>query len=178
MTENYLIARPYAKAIFALALADNKLQHWSKILNILTYIARNIYIKKILVDPRVNRQQRASLFIDVCAQILDEKAKNFLQILAAHRRLSVLPIIADLFEQLCNKHENIVKIKIISAMPLFKKQQEKLQQCLQKRIGARIIPQYQQDQSILGGIIIRIGDRIIDGSIRGKLQGLEKYLMG
>lgn len=178
MAENYTIARPYAKAIFALALADNKLQQWSEILNIFTFIAQNIYVKKILVDPRINWQQRASLFIDVCAQIINKKGKNFLQILAMHRRLSILPGITDLYEELCNKHENIVKIKIISAMPLFKKQQEKLQQSLQKRIGAKIVEQYQQDQSVLGGIIIRIGDRIIDGSIRGKLQGLEKYLIG
>jgi F-type H+-transporting ATPase subunit delta len=178
MDENNIVARPHAKAIFTLALADNKLHEWSEMLSIFSYIAQNIYVKKILVDPRINWQQRASLFIDVCAQILDEKPKNFLEVLAMHKRLSILPAVADLYEQLCNKYENIIKIRIISAMPLVKEQQEKLQQCLQKRIGAKIIPEYEQDQSILGGIIIRIGDQVIDGSIRGKLQGLEKYLIG
>ena len=178
MAENYIIARPYAKAIFSIALADNKLPQWSEILNVFAFIAQNIYVKKILVDPRINWQQCASLFIDVCAQIIDKKGKNFLQILAMHKRLSILPGITDLYEELCNKHENTVKIKIISAMPLFKEQQKKLQQCLQKRIGAKIVAQYQQDQSVLGGIIIRIGDRVIDGSTRGKLQMLAKYLAG
>jgi F-type H+-transporting ATPase subunit delta len=178
MDENYIIARPYAKAIFALALADNKLHQWSEILNILTYIAQNIYVEKILGDPEINWQQRASLFADICAQIIDEKGKNFLKVLAMHGRLAVLPIIAELYEELHNKHENVVKTKIISTMPLLKEQQEKLQQRLQKRIGAKIIPQYQQDQSLLGGIVIRIGDQVIDGSIRGKLQRLAKYLTG
>ncbi|KPJ68131.1 MAG: hypothetical protein AMJ43_01635 [Coxiella sp. DG_40] len=178
MTENYLIARPYAKAIFALALADNKLHEWSEMLNVLAYVARNVYVKKVLVDPRVNLQQRASLFIDICAQITDEKQINFLKVLATHRRLAILPVIAECYEQLCNKHENIVKLKIISAMPLPNEQQEKLQQCLQKRIGTKIVAQYKCDQSLIGGIVIRIDDRIIDGSIRGKLQRLEKYIVG
>lgn len=173
-----MIARPYAKAIFALALADNKLHEWSEILNMFTYITQNIYVEKILGNPEINWQQRASLFAEICAQVIDEKGKNFLEVLAKQKRLAILPLITDLYEQLRNKHENIVKIKIISAIPLLKEQQEKLQQRLQKRIGTKIIPQYQQDQSLLGGIVIRIGDQVIDGSVRGKLQKLEKYLMG
>ena len=181
MDDNLLIARPYAKAVFAIAEATNKLSNWSELLATLASIAKDHRVKGLLIDPRVDWLQRATLFADICSPILDsldKQGENFLQILAMNRRLYLLPEIAEFYAKLLAKQQDIVKTKIVSALPLAKQQQDKLQQALGERLQIQIEPQYETDASLIGGIIIRIGDRVIDGSIRGKLEKLEKYLRG
>ncbi len=177
MAENYIIARSYAKAIFKVALAENKLPQWSGILNNLALIASHPQVRKFLTDPRTSWQQRADLFIDICGKILANTGKNFVRILALNRRLPIMLGIAEFYEELRAACEGIVKATAVSARTLDKKQQKKLQQALQQRLQSKIALQYEQDKSLLGGIVIRIGDRVIDGSARGKLERLKKCLV-
>ena len=181
MSDNLLIARPYAKAVFALAKAANKLSNWSELLNCLASIARDHQVRALLTDPRISWLQRSTLFADICRPMLDtldKQGENFLQILALNRRLALLPEIAEFYTALLAKQQDIVKTKIVSALPLAKQQQDKLQRALGKRLQRQIEPQYEIDEALIGGVIIRIGDRVIDGSIRGKLEKLGKYLRG
>ena len=178
MANDLVVARPYAKAIFAIAVADEKLQHWSEILMRLAFIAKDFRIQALLSDPRISWHERVALFTDICAKTLDAKGKNFLQVLAMNRRLAILPEIAEFYEKLRSKQENIVNAEIKSAMLIDKKQQEKLQKAIEKRLQIKIVAQYTTDESLLGGITIRIGDRVIDGSVRGQLEKLEKSLRG
>lgn len=176
MAGNTVIARPYATAIFNIALEDKALQKWSDILSVLADLIKDPKISAFLADPRVNWQGRAEVFVQGCSKILDKHGKNFIQALALQRRLPFLPDIYDLYEELRSKQEQVVKAQITSAIKLDEIQQKKLQQALEKRLQIKIIPQYQEDDKLLGGMMIRIGDRVIDGSVRGKLTRLRKYL--
>lgn len=176
MLENAVIARPYAKAIFSIAVEDNNLQKWSDILRALADVTKVPEIKTFLADLRVGWQGRFQVVTESCAKILDEHGKNFIKTLTLHRRLPCLPDIYELYEELRLKYEQVVKADVISAIKLETEQKAKLEQALQKRLRVKIIPQYQEDNELLGGMIIRIGDRVIDGSVRNKLARLRKYL--
>jgi F-type H+-transporting ATPase subunit delta len=176
MPENTIIARPYAKAIFNIAVQDNKLQEWSDRLFVLANLISDPKINAFLADPRVNWQGRAEVFVAGCSKILDQHGKNFIKTLTLHRRLPYLPDIYELYEKLRLRHEQVVKAQITSAIKLDEKQKEKLQQALQKRLQIKITAQYEEDEKLLGGVIIRVGDRVIDGSVRSKLRRLRKYL--
>jgi len=178
MANDLVVARPYAKAIFAFALADDRLQHWSEILMELAFIAKDSRVQALLSDPRISWHERAALFTDICGKTLDAKGKNLVQVLAMNRRLAILPEIAEFYDELRSKQENIVKAEIKSAMTMDKKQQEKLQKAIEKRLQTKIVAQYTTDESLLGGITIQIGDRVIDGSVRGQLEKLEKFIRG
>jgi F-type H+-transporting ATPase subunit delta len=176
MLENPTFSRPYAKAIFSIAVEDNNLQKWSDILRALADVTKDSKIKEFLADPRIDWQGRFQVFAESCAKFLDEHGRNFIKTLTLHRRLPCLPDIYELYEELRLKHEQIVKASIISAIKLEAEQKAKLEQALQKRLRVKIISQYQEDNELLGGVIIRIGDRVIDGSVHNKLKRLRKYL--
>lgn len=183
MDSGYVTAHPYAKAIFAIAVADETLQQWSRLLSSLALIAKDSYVIDFLIDPRVNWQQRADLFIDICGKKLTDEEHNFVSLLAQNHRLQIMPYIAKIYEKLHTTEAGIVKARVISATKLSANQKEKLQQALQKRlqrVGAVREPsvlEYEIDKSILGGLIIWVGDQVIDGSIRNKLNRLEQYLL-
>jgi len=179
MPENAIIARPYATAVFSLAMAANDLPQWSEVLDVLAEISKNSQINKLLYNPRVTWQQRATLINECAVDALREapqQINNFIKLLAVNNRLVVLPEIAAFYRELCAEKAQIIKAQIISAVILEKQQQEKLQQALSKRLQREIEMQYQQDEALIGGMIIRIGDHIIDSSIRGKLEKMRKNL--
>ena len=176
MEGSNVIARPYAKAAFAVAMAAKKLQQWSDLLDMLTLIAENSAVINFLKDPRTDWQQNAELFIDTCGKAINKENKNFINILALNGRLQAIPDIAALYEELRNAYENVIKAIVISTEKLTSSQQEKLEQALQTKLQNQVVLQYTQDETILGGLIIRIGDRVIDGSIREKLRRLKQIL--
>ncbi|MCK4609336.1 MAG: F0F1 ATP synthase subunit delta [Gammaproteobacteria bacterium] len=177
MSDNAVIARPYAKAIFAIAKADSSLAKWSEILAALAAVTCDPDIRNFLADPRVNWQQRSALFIDGCSKILDQHGQNFIRMLALKRRLPFLPAIFELYQKLVAEHEGVQKAEIITAFAIDKAQQQKLVEVLQKRFQANIVAHYSEDKSLLGGVLVRMGDRVLDGSVRSKLDKLRKNLI-
>ena len=99
MESKYVTAHPYAKAIFAVAMAAKALKEWSEFLNVLSLIAQNPNATKLLIDPRVNWQQRADLFIDVCDKKITAEEKNLITLLAQNDRLQLAPDIAEIYEE-------------------------------------------------------------------------------
>ena len=176
LLKNAAVARPYAKAIFSIAVEDNNLQKWSDILRVLADITKIPEIETFLADLRVDWQGRFQMVTECCAKILDEHGKNFIKILTLHRRLPCLPDIYELYEELRLQYEQVVKADVISTIKLAERHKVKLEQALQKRLQVKIISQYQEDKELLGGLIIQIGDRVIDGSVRNKLTRLREYL--
>jgi len=178
MAEDFVTARPYAKALFEVAQQHKNLSHWSNVLQILVLIAADQNVEKFLTDPRINWQQRADLFIDVCGKKIDIEGKNLIHILAQNRRLSMLPTITAIYEEFRAAAEGVIKARVISAITLSATQQQKLQSALKQRLhGKEPALEYEQDESILGGLKIHIKDTVIDASIRGSLNKLKQNLM-
>jgi F-type H+-transporting ATPase subunit delta len=172
MAETTTIARPYAQAAFRFANAQHALKDWSGMLGLLAAIAADDGMRKLIESPRITEHQLADLFIQVASEHIDEKCSNFVRVLADNHRLALLPDIAALFEIQRRSAEGRVEAELISAFPASEAQQAMIVASLQKRLGRKIDLTCKVDASLVGGAIIRAGDLVIDGSVRGKLERL------
>ena len=184
MAEKSTIARPYAKALFALAREQKKLPVWSEVLSTAAAVVADERVAKLLGSPRVTPVQLADFVVDVSTQALaksgglDESARNFIGTLAANRRLGLLPQIAVLFEHLRAESENTADVTVTSATPLSAEQQQQYAEALKKRLKREVRLHTEVDSSLLGGAILRADDLVIDGSLRGRLERLRAEVTG
>ena len=176
MVEKTTLARPYAHAIFELACEQGRLRDWSEHLRLMAAAASDAEFRARLDDPRISRTRRAELFIAVCGDALDEHARNLVRVLAHNHRLPVLPEIAARYEALRTEREGHLRAQIISAYPLSAAQREEIAAALKMRLGREVDLECGTDKSLLGGVVIRAGDLVIDGSVRGRLEQLARVL--
>jgi F-type H+-transporting ATPase subunit delta len=172
MAEALTIARPYAQAAFRVADEQHKLKQWSDMLGLLAAVAADAGMRAVIDSPHLTEKQLADLFIQVGGEHLDEKCANFVRVLADNRRLGQLPEIATLFEVLRRDAEGTVLAELVSAFDASEAQQAAVIESLRKRLGREVTLTCSTDASLLGGAIIRAGDLVIDGSVRGKLERL------
>lgn len=176
MQESITIARPYAKAAFEYALAHGCVPQWATLLEKAAVIIKDAQMVKLLHDPCVTREQACQVLSNLCKAELNEQQHNLLRLLAKNQRLIVLPEIAALFNKLQAEHEQILRVDVATVIALNPDQQSKLTQVLQQRFAKKIILNFSQDAELLGGILIRAGDKVIDLSLRGQLQRLNSKL--
>ncbi len=167
------IARPYAKAVFELALEKQHLQQWSDLLFILATVSLDESVQKLIHEPSFPDAELAQLFIDVAGQYADENGKTFFQLLAQNKRLSVLADIKANYEHLKSEQEKSLEVSVVSFIEMSDAQKQALAQSLKERLKRDISINEKIDKSILGGAIIRAGDMVIDGSVKGKLDKLK-----
>lgn len=174
MAEVSTIARPYAKAAFECAADKGALTEWSSMLAIMAAVSQMPQVRRLLDSPSQGYAAKAALFTDLCGDALNDGAKNFVAVLAEHKRLSVLAAIAADFETLKAGLEQSLDVEITSAFELTDAQQEKLRSALSNKWQKNISLQSRVDSSLIGGVVIRTGDMVIDGSLRGKLARLSE----
>jgi F-type H+-transporting ATPase subunit delta len=177
MAEAITVARPYAQAAFLFASAQAMLKEWSGMLSLLAVIADDDGMQDLIDSPHVTNTQLADLFIQVSGEHISEKCANFIRVLAANGRLKLLPEIAALFEIQRRDAEGTVQAQLITAYPASETQQAEIIASLRKRLGREVELSCSTDVELLGGAIIRAGDLVIDGSVRGKLERLGNALM-
>ena len=176
MAESLTIARPYAQAAFLFASQHHTLQDWSAMLELLAAIAADPAVEELLDNPRLTEKQLADLFIGIGGERLNEKCHNFIRLLAESRRLGILPDIAALFEIQRREAEQTVRAELVTAYPATESQKDAVVAALKRRLGRDIELECSTDAQLLGGAIIRAGDLVIDGSVRGKLERLGNAL--
>ncbi len=172
MAEFTTIARPYAQAAFKLADQNKALDAWSDMLGVAALVAADPDMRKLLDNPRITAEQLAELFIDICGDRLDGSGQNLMRLLAERRRLVVLPEIFGLFEQMKSEAEGAITAQLITAFPATDAQKATVAAALKQRFGRDVQLEYITDPSLMGGAIVRAGDLVIDGSVRGKLTRL------
>ncbi|ADJ29849.1 F0F1 ATP synthase subunit delta [Nitrosococcus watsonii] len=177
MAEKITIARPYTNAVFELAQTEKNYDQWSRVLNVFADLVRDSEMQILIDDPRYTSEQLVGLFVEIGGDTVTESAKNFIKILAENDRLSILPEVAALFEQLRAEIEGTLEVEIISAKPLTEEQLNEIASALKRRLGREVTFSRKIDESLLGGIIIRAGDLVIDGSAIGKLNQLAASLL-
>jgi F-type H+-transporting ATPase subunit delta len=176
MAERTTTARPYAKAIFALARKGNTLAATSASLIRAAEVVADPRVHALLGSPHVTAAQLAELVADVTGSGLDEYGRNFITLLAQNRRLGFLPEIAALFEQMKAEVENAVEVEVTAATPLSADQESRYVAALQKKLGRIVRLRTKVDGSLLGGAVLKAGDLVIDGSIKGRLERLATEL--
>lgn len=172
MAENTTVARPYAQAAFELARGKNALRAWSDGLQLAAAVAADARVKKLIANPRVRPEQIQGLILGVCGTHLASEAQNLIKVLIQNQRLVLLPEIAALYESYRAEAERTLTAEVVSAFPLSDEQQAKITQALKKRLGRDISLVCKVDDTLLGGVIIRAGDLVIDGSVTGQLSKL------
>jgi F-type H+-transporting ATPase subunit delta len=171
------IARPYARAAFSVALDDaSGLASWSRMLKLLSAAVSTGRVRQALGNPRLTTVQEASLLLEIMGEELSDKGKNFATVLAEYGRISLLPTIYELFELMKAHHEKTMDVSLTSAFEISDEDTQKLATALKKRLQRDIHFSSTVDKSLLGGVIIRTEDIVIDNSVRGKLEKLAQAL--
>lgn len=176
MSELTTAARPYARAVFELAQSKGEFDKWSDQLLLMAAVVHDPSAKALIDNPRLTKAQRADFVIKICEGRIDDGGTNLLHLLAENDRLSVLPEIAALYELHRAEAEGSVDAEVVSAFPLSDEQQAAMAAGLKKRLGREVRINVKTDESVLGGAVIRVGDMVIDGSIRGRLERMASSL--
>lgn len=128
-----------------------------------------------LGDQRIPLAERLA-FVDRVFELFPQ-AQNFAKLLIARRRVALAPRIARLFNRLADEHEGVVEAEIATAVELDPRVRERVERALTEGLGAREVRlQHHTDPTLLGGIVIRVGDKIVDGSVRTRLRLLRQHL--
>jgi F-type H+-transporting ATPase subunit delta len=171
------IARPYAKAIFEMAKSsDQQLAQWLAWLNQAAQWIVMPDVARLLDDPKVMPSVLLSLFKTLFAESLDQSGEQFLSLLIEYKRLAALPQIAALFSDLVAAYSGRIEVSVKTAFDLTQAQHKQLLQALSQRLQRDVEIHYTRDHTLIGGIIVRIGDTVIDGSLRGRLNRLRSDL--
>jgi F-type H+-transporting ATPase subunit delta len=175
MAELSTIARPYTKAAFETALEQKALDKWSEMLALAAQATQDEQVSNLLSNPALRTDQKAEIILDICSDA-SEQVKNFIGVLAENNRLLVLPEISSLFDRLKAEQQKSVDIEVTSAFKMTKEQQTKLAQALGKKLDREVNISSSIDKGLIGGLLIKTEDLVIDGSIRGKLAKLSEAL--
>jgi F-type H+-transporting ATPase subunit delta len=169
MSEAITTARPYAQAAFDAAQKLADLKGWSEAILSLADAVNHPEVQGIINSPRVAQADVESLMDGLLGAKADVQLRNFVRVLAEHKRMQILPEIASLFEVLRADAEKTALVEVDSAFELSDKQQENIISSLKKRLGRDIKLVCKINKDLLGGVVIRTGDQVIDGSARTRL---------
>ncbi|WP_337880913.1 F0F1 ATP synthase subunit delta [Rheinheimera sp.] len=175
MSELTNLARPYAKAAFEFAVEHKALDAWQGMLFFAAEVAKNGYVAEQLHNGAAAEQQ-AAFFIQVCGEQLDAHGQNFIKVMAENHRLLALPAVFDAYVALKAEYEKEATVEVVSASALNAAQQDKLAAALSQRLARKVKLNCSVDPTVVGGMLIKAGDMVIDGSVRGKLDRLATAL--
>jgi F-type H+-transporting ATPase subunit delta len=176
MAEIATLARPYANAVFDIAKAEKHLEVWSRQLSFAAAAAVDPTVKEVIDAPSVTNDEKAKKIAQVCGDELNQIGRKFVQVLARNKRLHLLSEISAQFEALRAEEEKSLDVEVISAYELTVQEQMRLADVLHRRFEREIQLTSRVDAALLGGVVIRAGDTVIDGSVRGKLEKLAESL--
>jgi F-type H+-transporting ATPase subunit delta len=181
MSQALTLARPYARAAYAIAREAGTAARWSNALAFAAQVAADPRVASLLGHPQLDRADAVALLsppADASATDLfaNDRFGDFLALLADNRRLPLLPEIAGLFEELRAEAERIVKAKVTSAAALPAGELDTIKAALKRRFGREVEIETAVDASLIGGAVIDAGDVVIDGSLKSKLARLQTAL--
>ncbi|MDO9270393.1 MAG: F0F1 ATP synthase subunit delta [Methylobacter sp.] len=176
MSELATLARPYSAAVFKRSKETGTTEQWSKSLAFVSAVLNDKEISAIVANPKVSKERLSALMLDICQGQVDEEGANFLKLLVQNNRLTLAPTIAELFEALKAESEGYVDVEVATAYAFSKEEKQSFTSTLEKTLSKKVHMNVTVDKSLIGGVLVRAGDRVIDGSIKGQLQQLAKRL--
>ena len=176
MAESGELARPYAVAAFKQADEEGRLGEWADMLDLLAAIARDPTMNGLIANPRVDRARLVELFIDVCDDRLSDTGRNFVKVVGQYGRFALLPDISRRFAAERAAREGRNQVHVTSAFELSDSQRTTIVAAMEKRLGSKVTLDCAVDDSLIGGVVIRAGDLVIDASLRGRLGQLAQAL--
>ncbi|MFB1000937.1 MAG: F0F1 ATP synthase subunit delta [Pseudomonadales bacterium] len=176
MAELRTLARPYAKAAFQAASETSSVQLWADQLTLLGSISAEAKVADAISSSTIDAATQVSTLTNLAGDDLGVAVNNFLHVLASNKRLLLLPSIADLFAELKADLERSVEVNISTAFALDSAVETKLTEALKNKLQRDIRVNTNIDKSLLGGVVVRAGDIVIDGSIKGRIAKLAEAM--
>ncbi len=176
--KNQVIAKRYSRALFNLAAEGNAIEQYGTELDGFNQVLKALPdFENILRNPLYAEAVKKDLFQKVSAQLgLSPIVSSFLNLLVEKKRIQHLPEITDYYHRLIDEHSNISRAKVKAAVKLSAAEIEKIAAALEKKIGKKIVVEFELDPSLLGGIFAQIGDFVLDGSVRRQLLNFKESL--
>ncbi len=178
MAEITTIARPYAEALARLASEQQSWKTWSEMLVLAAQVAGDSQVADLAGNPSVPAGRVAEVIVSVCGSGLNAEGANFVRVLAENKRFSALPEIARLFEELKSAQEGILDARISTAYALTDEQMSAMIAKLETKFGQKINASQEVDATLIGGVVIQVGDEVMDASVRGRLSSMSATLIG
>lgn len=177
MSEAVTLARPYARAILALAADGSAREAWSQRLETLAQIAADPAARAAVRSPNVGDEVVVEVVEQLMGDALGSEGTNFIRLLLENERFLLLGEIASVYEALRAEVEGRIDVTVTSAAPIADEQLKQLATELRRRLQRDVQLSTTVDESLLGGAIVRAGDLVIDGSVAGELQKLSHALV-
>lgn len=173
------IARRWARAIFELGKETNAVARVNTDVNAFAELyAGHAELAGVLNNPLVPDAAREGVVVDLATKLnLSDTAKGALRLLAQKRRLAALPLIARQLQRLSDEDQSILRAEVTTAGPVGEDYLTKLRAELEKATGKKVTISHKVDKALIGGVVTRIGDRVIDGSVKTRLQNFRETLL-
>ncbi|WP_286724166.1 F0F1 ATP synthase subunit delta, partial [Pelotomaculum sp. PtaB.Bin117] len=167
------VAGRYSAALYDLAVESNQVDQIEEELKAVdTILQENTDLQKVLYHPQITAAAKKELLDQLFKGKISELTLNFIKLLVDRRRETFLGDIASEFIAKANAARNIVEVRVTSVVDLKDQEKGEFDQLLAKLTGKKVQVSYATDPSLLGGVLIRIGDKVIDGTIKAKLAAL------
>lgn len=175
MAENLTVARPYAQAVFDIAVEDKTLDKWQQMLYALSLSCQDKSLLTAIKDAP-NAESAGNILISLLQDLIDDKCKNLIRVIGENQRFLVIPEIYEEFLKLRKEHDKILTVQFISAHPYDKSEIRLLKDKLASKYGCTIDFHESIDEKLIGGAILKIGDKVIDASVKTGIQNLSSTL--
>ena len=172
------ISRRYAKALFSIGQEDGNYKTYGRCLEeFASFCEKNEAFFRVISSKIFSAEERTKVLDAVLAKSdFPDVVKNFLRVLLDKDRIGAISAISEYYTKLTDEVSNIIRANIITARPLKQNALEKLKQGLEKLTGKTVKAEVSQDDSLIGGVVVKIGDMVLDGSVRAQLEGLKESL--
>ena len=175
-----ILARRYAKALFSLGKEQGKIEDYSEILAAIAKLYHESpLVMESLTNPLYPLETRQKVIAKIAQSVKsDAIMERFLALLVEKKRADILPDIAHEMQVMVDREKNISHGTVVSAIELDASLKVKIQAALERITGKKVTLETHVDPSIIGGIIAKVGDLVLDGSIRTQLNGLKESIKG
>ena len=172
MAEHTTAARPYARAVYQLALQQSSVANWGDALALMAVVVGDERVRSLLDNPRLGREQKADALLKIVGDKLDATQQNLIRLMAENGRLQALSDVSKQFDALRAQAEGKVDAQVVSAFDLSDEQINAITTTLKNKLGREVSLTTSTDASLIGGVVIKAGDTIIDGSMKSQLEAL------
>jgi F-type H+-transporting ATPase subunit delta len=168
-------ARRYAEAAFDVARNSGSLDDWEEQLAAVAAILADPALNRAFTSPVVPRQRKEEMILGAFPE-MEARVRNFLVLLVRQDRLNLLPDILTTFRALLNEHRGIQVVEVTTSEPLEPAERDQVAARLAQHLGSEVVIETRVDPEIIGGLVARVGDKVLDGSVRGRLDRLRAAL--
>ncbi len=172
------ISGRYIRALLEIAAAQGTIENVEQELQFIDQLLKgNPEFLNMLLHPKISRLRKKKLLDDILGTRVSAAVRTFLHLLVEKKREGIIPFVFEEFKKAADRLRGVINASVKSAMELSAAQQQKLQSVMEKTTSRTVKIAYAVDTALIGGLQVYIGNEILDGSIRGRLSRLQKYLL-